>query len=277
MSQSNDNEFMNEFHDDLMAPDNKKSINNQQEEEFKPLTIRNFLLTFKEFFIIWINQILCYNKIYSRSIFDKFKSFNLIVYKNRFPNFNKYLNDLIENIIINLIINKDKPNSLKSINCLILNEKTNEVKKKYSINFYQFIINLNKTIYNLNQDELDDTSALIEIQDLGWNEIYTQFNTILFQHIQELKKSNDGREVNDSNFNSSTNFTSDDNNDSQDNDLFFKITVDVDKSIYITKNNWTRLNEDVGGGNNATNSTKFMSIGNLDLKVLNLDFSNEYY
>lgn len=237
-----------------------------------PLTVRNFLLTFKEFLIVWLNQILYYNNIYDHLIFDKFTSFDLVIYKNRHPNLDQYIDQLFINIINELIIHRTKSkhsnnddddsfNGLYNINCLIYNVDTNIIIDKYTINFHQFIINLQETIFDLSLNSIDNSSKL-NIDNLNWNEINTQYNTILFHHIQNLKKfQKKSQNLNSNNF-------------------FLKITVDVDKLLYINNNNphgsnWIRLNN--GDGDDSLTNITFTPIGQVDLDILNFNCYNESY
>ena len=78
-----------------------------------PLTVENFLLTFKEYFTVWLNQILYYNHVYEQLTFDQFKSFDLIIYKNRNPQLQGYIEQLIVNVINQLIINQNSHSQSK--------------------------------------------------------------------------------------------------------------------------------------------------------------------
>ncbi|KAI5966941.1 uncharacterized protein KGF55_000350 [Candida pseudojiufengensis] len=240
---------------------------NQDDTTNIPLTINNFLLVFKEFLIVWFNQILFYNKIYDPLIFDEYKAFELIIKKNRHPHLEKYIDNLLINIINNLIISKKQTNGLNKISCLIYNTKSNKVIKSYSIKFAQFLINLDKTINELKEPttEVEDTSAKLDIPDLTWIEIYTQFQTVLFKFIQELKKET---LTDDIQYEVGMSMQS----TMPDNDLFFKITVDLDESIYASTENWIRL-----GQNEMVNSEFTKPLAQLDLDVINFDLVNEYY
>lgn len=187
-----------------------------------PLTVNNLLLVFKELLSVWINQILYYNKVYDPLIFDEYKAFDVIVWKNRHPHLEKYIDDLFLNVINNLIINKKQSNGLDKITCLIYNTKNDTVVRSYSIKFHQFILSLNETIAELKVTDDYDTSSILNLPGVSWIEIYTQFQTILFQLIQQLRKTPIS--------------------DTQGEDLFYKITVSLHEEIYAGSN-WVRLNE----------------------------------
>ena len=187
-----------------------------------PLTVNNLLLVFKEFLSVWINQILYYNKVYDPLVFDEYKAFDVIVWKNRHPHLEKYIDDLFLNVINNLIINKKQSNGLDKISCLIYNTKNDTVIRCYSLKFHQFILSLDETIAELKLVDDHDTSSILNVPGISWIEIYTQFQTMMFQHIQQLRKTPVS--------------------ESQGADLFYKITVSLHEDIYAGSN-WVRLNE----------------------------------
>jgi len=187
-----------------------------------PLTVNNLLLVFKEFLSVWINQILYYNRVYDPLIFDEYKAFDVIVWMNRHPHLEKYIDDLFLNIINNLIINKKQTNGLDKITCVIYNTKNETVVRSYTIRFQQFILSLSETIAELKPVNDHDTSSLLNLPGISWIEIYTQFQTVLFQHIQQLRKTSIS--------------------ETQADDLFYSITVGLHEEIYAGAN-WVRLNE----------------------------------
>ncbi|KAI5970606.1 hypothetical protein CANMA_000347 [Candida margitis] len=187
-----------------------------------PLTINNLLLVFKEFLSVWLNQILYYNKVYDPLVFDEYKAFDVIVWMNRHPHLEKYIDDLFLNIINSLIINKKQSNGLDKITCLVYNTRDDTVVRSYSIKFHQFILTLSETIAELKINDDHDTSSILSLPNTTWTEIYTQFQTTLFQHIQHLRKITIS--------------------ESQGEQIFFKITVGLLEEIYAGSN-WVRLNE----------------------------------
>ncbi|RCK65815.1 hypothetical protein Cantr_01608 [Candida viswanathii] len=225
-----------------------------------PLTTKNFLLTFKEFLTVWLNQILYYNHIYDPLVFDKVTAFDLVVYKNRHPNLDQYIDQLFVGIINELIIHREQAktpeafNGLYNINCLIYNVQTNTVVSRHTINFHQFIVNLQETVFDLSLSSVD-TSSKINIEHISWNEMNTQYSTALFHHTQHLKKLDPQKTDPDA--------------------YFFKVTVDVDKLLYINNRggNWVRLNR---GDDNPSHSD-FTAIGQVDLDILNFSCYTETY
>lgn len=215
-----------------------------------PLTTKNILLTVKEFLIVWLNQILYFNKVYDQHIFDRFKSFEHVVYKNRNPNFNQYADQLITNMFTNVLFNGS---GLQCLVCLIFDDRNQSVLRKYAINFTDIITNIRDTITPAGLDtSKKDTSSILEIPGLEWADIYTQFSSTLFQHIQELKRLN----------------VEDENN------LFFSIVVEAQDSVSLTTSNWVRLSD---ANSEVSKPRKVVSIGDVSLHLLNFDIINEYF
>ncbi|KAK6457318.1 DNA-binding protein [Scheffersomyces xylosifermentans] len=241
------------------------------------LTSKTLLLAFREFLEVWINQILYYNEIYDSLIFDKFKAFNLVVYKNRHPKLQEYIHELFSNFIRNVLLHgsdtkkRGKSLSVSGVNqivCVVYNEKIGKVHRKYIINFNELIVNLGDTVSIddlLNDDkdqiELNDKSAAIKLDGINWEEIYTQFNTILFQHIQELRRFQNAKA----------------SDILAGNELFFKILVELEESVNVVNANWVRVNDKVVEKKATSRAPKYISIGDINLQLLNFDVHNEYY
>lgn len=216
-----------------------------------PLTSKNLLLTVKEFITVWIDQILYHNKVYDQHIYDKFKAFEHIAYKNRNPNFNEYVDKLITNIFTNILLENG---DLRHIVCVIIDDdEDQEVLRKYSINFGDTVKNLQDTINPTILAAEGDNSSKLDIPGLEWKEIYSQFSYLLFHHIQDLKR----LQVDD------------------DNTIFFKIFVETDNQLFLTESNWVKNNN--SPKRRPPQPRKAVSIGDIDLQLLNFDLINEYY
>lgn len=100
------------------------------------------------------------------------------------------------------------------------------------------------------------------------DEVYVQFSGILFQHIKELKRMQtlDARRL-------EVKMCEDIERD-EDNDRFFKIFVSLEKSVNLVDGSWVRL--DLQEESNPTTISNFISIGEVDLQVINFDLHNEY-
>ncbi|CAK9439658.1 uncharacterized protein LODBEIA_P37580 [Lodderomyces beijingensis] len=262
-------------------------------DETKPLTINNFLIVFHEFLIAWLNSILYCNKIYDPLVFDEHKAFDLLFYKNRHPYLDKFITDLVLNIINNLIISKKQPNGLQRVSCAIYDTRNGVVKRSYAVNFSHFVMSLHETITELRVDaEEIDASASLEVSGLFWSEIYAQFQSILFRHLQELKKRTTvaGTRHIDDEEEEETSMSKPGNQNEGEDDLFFQITVDLDSGIYPRNEDWVRLSsndhdhdhdhdhdksDDDDDDDSLSPTVKVL--GNLSLSVLCFDLVNKYY
>ncbi|ODV82251.1 DNA-binding protein, partial [Suhomyces tanzawaensis NRRL Y-17324] len=237
------------------------------------LSSKCIVLAVQEFLNVWINQILYYNKVYSPSLFDQAKAFNIPIHKNRNPKLNGYLDNLLQNFLKNVLIHREKKDekfkkgysAVDQLSIVIYNTKTRNVKKKYVLHFSELILCLGDLIGDL-QNSSKDLSAKIDIPDFTWNTVYSQFNTLLYQHINELKRTEKldakARQDYQSVFGV---FDS--------NDLFFKVVIEMEDSIDLINHDWVKLQ-------NSTVSSKlntFIPIGEVNLHLINFDIHNEYF
>ncbi|KAK6199491.1 DNA-binding protein [Scheffersomyces amazonensis] len=220
------------------------------------ITVKALVLTFKEFLTVWINQILYYNKIYDIEIYDQSRAFDILVYHNRNPQLQTYINELINKLLNNI-------NNTLQLTLIIYNVKSQKPLRNYIINFHDLLINFHDLIImhdNFNNDDIkDDNSTIINDPQLSWKDIYLQFNTLLYHHINELKRNQIV---------------------TPDNELFFKVIVNVPDSLNLVNSNWVRLSQsDNNTNNNNTNNNaiiKFKPIGQINLYIFNFDIHNEY-
>lgn len=239
-----------------------------------PLTLPNVILTLKEFIIVWINQVLYYNAIYPKEIYDKVKSFATIVYQSRNPVLNKYIEDLV-NEFLQIVIKgdgNDNGGKVDQILIIIYDLKSNRTKKKYGMKFNE-VINFSSAIDDLeflNSDNTDSETLLkpvIDIPNFTWEEIYSQLKSILSSQIEELKIVHA--------------------NNSPIDDLFFKIMVDVEDSLNLDMaasksetssqySNWVRI-PPKSGIQEKTITRKLIPVGEMSIGFIYMDLYNEYY
>lgn len=239
-----------------------------------PLTLPNVILTLKEFIIVWINQVLYYNAIYPKEIYDKVKSFATIVYQSRNPVLNKYIEDLV-NEFLQIVIKgdgNDNGGKVDQILIIIYDLKSNRTKKKYGMKFNE-VINFSSAIDDLeflNSDNTDSENLLkpvIDIPNFTWEEIYSQLKSILSSQIEELKIVHA--------------------NNSPIDDLFFKIMVDVEDSLNLDMaasksetssqySNWVRI-PPKSGIQEKTITRKLIPVGEMSIGFIYMDLYNEYY
>lgn len=132
------------------------------------------------------------------------------------------------------------------------------------------MINLGASINDLNflylVHEKDSESLLepvIEIPSFTWDEIYSQFKSILFSQIEELKVQKNG---------------------SENDDLFFKVIVDLEDSINLNvsinaetnsqHSNWVKTS--VTSEDSKQRKTKVVPIGEVSVGFICIDMYNEY-
>lgn len=137
------------------------------------LTVSNVVELIRELLVVYIHSILYYHEIYPKYIFEPFRSFNLVTYKSRSKTLNEYIDKFIDDLIQLLITS----NQINDLSIVLYNRNQNYYK--YSIKFDEFA--------NLSSKISHGISAPINIEGFG-NQLYKQFNSFLFYHIQHLKK-----------------------------------------------------------------------------------------
>lgn len=261
-----------------------------------PLTSGNVILAIKEFIKVWIIQIIYYNEIYPVEIFDKVKSFDLIVFESRNPNLNKYIESFVKEFVQVLVFGSQEGKNAGGHNksnveggkvnkmiVIIYDEKTTKNMREYKLNFDK-LIDLSSTVKSLDlldesfQNRTEDTiekSSIINIPGFTWKEIYSQFKSILYLHVIELKRLQSQLQqvpINDYNFSSSHN----------NNNNFFRLLINVSDSIDLNfsenskdliPSNWIKLNN---GKSDKKKNTKFIPIGEVSIGFICFDLFNEY-
>lgn len=209
------------------------------------LTTKTLLLTVKEFISVWLNQILYYNHVYDANVYEKVTSFNQVVFQNRNPNFNEYVDTLVKNVFENLLF---KQSGISHLVCVVYEDTKNAIVRKYQINFTD-VTDLKDVALDLDIDGPDNSTA-INIPELTWSSIYNQLSSGLFYHIQELKRLRVTLE-----------------------DLFFSIIVDVDNTTNLSIHNWVQLN----GNTKTPTPKKSAHLSDVNLHLFNFDLRNDYY
>ncbi|CUM67487.1 uncharacterized protein PRCAT00005184001 [Priceomyces carsonii] len=221
------------------------------------LTAENLILALKEFLVVWANQILYYNEIYSPEIFEKYKSFGVIIFKSRNPAVNSYLEKFVNSFIEILLT--DYGGKVRQLVMLVYDSKSNYARHKYVIQFND-LINLSTALPDLSflTTENPTSETKIDISTLSWDEVYTQLRSALFQHLNELRRKSLSIKKSD--------------------DLFFKTIIEIDDSFNLDalplKSEWVRISNSLKG--NKTPVKGFAPIGEVSLAVFNFDLHNEY-
>lgn len=237
-----------------------------------PLTLQSVILTLKEFLIVWINQVIYYNDIYPVEIYDKLKSFDVLVYISRNPIFNKYIENFVNDFLRVLVKGDgdDNGGKVNKMSLLLYDMKSNKTKRRYVLKFNE-MINFGSNIDDLTflyQDDVDidsNTESIIDIPHLTWDDLFSQLKSLLHFQVEELKRKEHEKDTPDQN------------------DLFYKIVVDLEDSVNLVSNdnsepyvsNWIRLNPSVQEVD-KTLRTNFIPIGEVSVGFICIDIFNEY-
>lgn len=216
-----------------------------------PLTLENVLLQLREFLVIWISQILYYNRIYPDSTFDKKRYLDLTINESRVPPLTEFLS-LFATQMLSVLVQKDGGGKVHEVIVVVYKESSLHVAKRYVVNFSQFV-GLAKEISSLDflVKKVPVHLAKLDIPDLNWNSLYTHLRSLMFFHVEELKRTQEA----------------------PNNDLFFKFLLNVDESVDLSSEQaqWVKLTT-----RSDARRTKHIALGEVELGFLCFDMHNEY-
>lgn len=144
------------------------------------LNVGNVVKLLKELLVVHINSVLYYHEVYPRYIFEKVKSFNQIAYVSRSEKLSNYINKFVDDFVA-LLINSNNINEL-----MVILYKPNSNVASQDHMAHKYVIKFNEFV-QLSTKIKDDFSAKIDLPNFSWPEVYKQFNSFLFQHLQYLK------------------------------------------------------------------------------------------
>lgn len=229
----------------------------------KELTVENILRAVLEFIFIWLSQILYHRNIYRSELFSRVISYDLIAYRSRHPKLNEYINGLIQSFL-RIQLQGSASGKVGALYVMLYSTKSNRIREKYILKFTDLIalgltqIPATLTDATVEQETADETP--VHIDDLLWEEIFTQLKSVLFKHMEELKRICISQvELPE--------------------DLFFKVLIDVDESLSLQQidNEWVQISvrntnvEPLG-----QSPSNVVLIGDVNLGILNFDVHNEY-
>lgn len=239
-----------------------------------PLTLENVLLAIKELLQVWINQILYYNDIYPQEIFEKVTSFGLIAHKSRSPSLNKYLNNLVDEFI--KILMKGGGRGGGQVNqfvVVVYDNQTSKLLRRYVLNFNEFadlsakITNFDFLNETVKMDKDTSDKSTIDLSNFSWEEINTQFKSILYFHKFELNRLPANAE----------------------NDNFFKIVINLSDAVDLNNfvstsnnqqhthaSNWVKIPRANHGLSTTEKNYKFIPIGEVSVGFVCFNSHNEY-
>ncbi|GEQ70699.1 hypothetical protein JCM33374_g4378 [Metschnikowia sp. JCM 33374] len=217
----------------------------------EPVTIENVLLHLRDFLVLWITQILYHNRIYPANAFDKRRYLDLIVYQSRVPTLSEFLKGFA-NEMVSVLVTKSGGGKVHDVIVLIYNEANLHITKRYMVNFCQFV-GLAEQVSSLEflTKTTETRSARIELPDMTWTNIYTYLRSMIFFHIEELKRTQEP----------------------QQNQLFFKLLLNLEDRANLSSENakWVKLTSE-----ESQKKVKLVSLGEVSVGFLCFDMHNEY-
>lgn len=216
-----------------------------------PITIENVLLQLRDFLVVWMTQIVYYNRIYPETAFEQRKYLDVIVHQSRVPKLNDFFKNFA-NEMITVLVKKAGGGKIHDVIMLIYNEANLHITKRYIVNFSQFV-GLADQVSSLEflTKPMEVQLAKIDLPDMTWSNIYTYLRSIIFFHIEELRRTPEPEK----------------------NNLFFKLLLNVDESANLSSEDakWVKLTSE-----QSQQKTKYVSLGEMSVGFLCFDLHNEY-
>lgn len=216
-----------------------------------PVTIENVLLQLRDFLVVWMTQIVYYNRIYPETAFEQRKYLDVIVHQSRVPKLNDFFKNFA-NEMITVLVKKAGGGKVHDVIMLIYNEANLHITKRYIVNFSQFV-GLADQVSSLEflTKPVEVQLAKIDLPDMTWSNIYTYLRSIIFFHIEELRRTPEPEK----------------------NNLFFKLLLNMDESANLSSEDakWVKLTSE-----QSQQKTKYVPLGEMSVGFLCFDLHNEY-
>lgn len=216
-----------------------------------PVTIENVLLQLRDFLVVWMTQIVYYNRIYPETAFEQRKYLDVIVHQSRVPKLNDFFKNFA-NEMITVLVKKAGGGKVHDVIMLIYNESNLHITKRYIVNFSQFV-GLADQVSSLKflTKPMEVQLAKIDLPDMTWSNIYTYLRSIIFFHIEELRRTPEPEK----------------------NNLFFKLLLNMDESANLSSEDakWVKLTSE-----QSQQKTKYVPLGEMSVGFLCFDLHNEY-
>lgn len=217
----------------------------------EPVTIENVLLQLRDFLVLWITQVVYYNRIYPENAFEERKYLDLIIHQSRVPALNDYFMSFA-NDMVSVLVKKAGGGKMHDVVMILYSEESLHVTKRYIANFSQFV-GLADQLGSLAflEKPAESLLARIDLPEMTWSNIYTYLRSMMFFHIQELKRTQE----------------------SKNNDTFYKLLLNMDDSANLSSENakWVKLTSE-----RSTQKTKLVPLGEVSVGFLCFDLHNEY-
>lgn len=216
-----------------------------------PVTIENVLLQLRDFLVVWMTQIVYYNRIYPETAFEQRKYLDVIVHQSRVPKLNDFFKNFA-NEMITVLVKKAGGGKVHDVIMLIYNESNLHITKRYIVNFSQFV-GLADQVSSLEflTKPVEVQLAKIDLPDMTWSNIYTYLRSIIFFHIEELRRTPEPEK----------------------NNLFFKLLLNMDESANLSSEDakWVKLTSE-----QSQQKAKYVPLGEMSVGFLCFDLHNEY-
>lgn len=216
-----------------------------------PLNVENVLLQLREFLMVYMTQVIYYNGIYPENAFEQRKFLDLVILQSRVPALNEYLRGFA-NEVVSVLVEKEGGGKLHDLVVIVYEESSLHVVKRYIIGFGQFVPLAGQiTSLDFLHKQSEVHLARINIPGFDWNEVYSSLRSLLFAHLEELKRTHELQELG----------------------YFFKLLLNVDNQVDLSgeQGQWVKLLSE-----EDTRKTKFVSLGEISTGVLSFDLHNEY-
>lgn len=218
----------------------------------EPLTLEKVILLVRDFLVVWISQILYYNHIYPDESYEERSYMENVVFQTRVPALAEYLTSFA-NQMIKVLVEKDGGGKVHEIIVLIYDEASLHVRKRYIANFSQFVgLAGHFTSLDFLNGLLDAKLARLNLPDLTWPHLFTDLRSLMFFHIQELKRSELKMEPN----------------------VFFKLLLNMDGSVNLSlseNNVWAKITLA-----DDQRPMKYVPLGETSVGFVCFDIHNEY-
>lgn len=209
------------------------------------VTVESCLLTVRDFVVVWATQVLYYNHVYPQEAFEKLTYLEVVVYRCRVPQLTSYLVEFA-NDAIKVLVEKKGGGHVHELLLLLYDEQTLHVKKRYLVDFSQFV-GLGAQV-SLLEFLTGGTVHLAKISIPNFDEstLYTHLRSLAFFHLEELKRTE------------------------EDLGLFFKLLINVDSDVNLQQQ-WVRLTSD-----DDKRPHKLVSLGEISVGFVCFSLHNEY-
>ena len=216
-----------------------------------PLTLENVLIQVRDFLVVWMTQIVYHNRIYPEYAFEERTFLDLVIIQSRVPPLSDYFR-AFANDIVSALVTKEGGGKVHDVMVVVYDESSLHTHKRYVINFGLFVGfagQISTTDFLDKPTEVHQ--ARITLPNFNWNEIYASLRSLMFFHVEELKRTHEHA----------------------DRGLFFKLLLNTDSSVDLSgeQGQWIKLTSE-----GDPRKTKLVLLCEISTGFLCFDLHNEY-